>query len=83
MKIIKKFLKGFQQGIIRGGQNISIIINTILLSFIYFMGIGTIFIIAKFKNKSFLDLELSEKGDSYWSKLSVKSKGIEDYYKQF
>ena len=67
-------MKGF-------GQNISMLVNTILLSVVYFIGVGLTFIFAKIFRKHFLELKL--KKDSYWSDLNLSKKKIEEYYRQF
>lgn len=78
---MKLFLKGFKKGMKGFGENITVIINSILLSFVYFIGVGPTSIIAKLFGKHFLDLKYSK--DSYWSDLNLKKKKLEDYYRQF
>jgi len=73
---------GFKKGMGNFGQNISLIINTILLSFVYIVGVGSSAIAAKLFGKRFLETRLSKK-DSYWSDLNLKKKSIEKYYRQF
>jgi len=81
MKELKQFIKGFKKGMGNFGQNIAIIINTLLLSFVYFVGVGPTSIVAKIVGKHFLEIKLSK--SSYWSDLNLKKKSIEDYYRQF
>ena len=81
MSSLSQFLTGFQKGMKNFGHNISIIINTILLFFIYIIGVGITSVISKIVKKHFLDLKL--KKESYWSDLNLKKKKIEDYYRQF
>jgi len=82
LKSIKQFFKGFKIGMRNFGNTIALLINSLLLSFVYFLGVGLTSIIAKLINKHFLDLKLSKK-DSYWSDLNLKNKSIEKYYRQF
>lgn len=82
MKILKQFLKGFQKGMNNFGSSISIIINSALLTIVYFIGVGITSIIAKIVGKHFLDIRKIKK-DTYWENLNLKNKSIEDYYKQF
>jgi|TARA_B100002003_G_scaffold247928_1_gene280489 amino acid permease len=82
MKTLKQFLKGFKKGMKIFGNNIAIIINTLLLFFVYIIGVGFTSIIAKLFRKHFLETKLSKK-DSYWSDLNLKKKPIEKYYRQF
>ena len=81
MKELKQFFKGFRGGMKSFGQNIALIINTILLTFVYLIGVGLTSIIAKIVGKHFLDTKL--KKGTYWSDLNLKKKNIEKYYRQF
>lgn len=82
MKGLKEFFKGFRNGMRNFGQGIALIINSVLLLAVYFIGVGFTSIFAKLFRKHFLDMRLSEK-DSYWSELNLKKKPIEEYYRQF
>ena len=64
------------------GQGIAVIINTILLTFVYLIGVGLTSIVAKISRKHFLEMNLS-KNDTYWSDLNLKKKSIDKYYRQF
>lgn len=77
-----QFLIGFKKGMCNFGYNISLIINTLLLSLVYMGGVGFTFLIAKLFGKHFLETKLSKK-DSYWSNLNLKKKPIKEYYRQF
>jgi len=78
----QRFLIGFKKGMGNFGHNIALIINTILLTFVYLIGVGLTSIFAKIVGKHFLEIKLSKK-DSYWSDLNLKKKPIEKYYRQF
>ena len=81
MSLMRQFLTGFRNGMKNFGNNIAIIINTVLLFFVYITGVGVTSLISKITRKHFLDLRL--KKESYWSDLNLKKKKIEDYYRQF
>ena len=81
MRTLKQFFKGFKKGMGTFGSNIALIINTLLLFFVYIVGVGLTSIIAKLFRKHFLETRLSK--DSYWSDLNLKKKPIEKYYRQF
>ena len=81
MKELKQFLRGVRKVMRNFGYNIALIINTILLFFVYVVGVGFTSIIAKIFGKHFLETKL--KKDSYWSDLNLKKRPIEDYYRQF
>jgi len=82
MKRIKQFFTGFKEGLKDFGGNISIVVNTILLSFVYLIGVGLTSIIAKIFKKRFLQLKESKR-ESYWKSLNLKKKKMEEYYRQF
>lgn len=81
MNKTKQFSKGFKKGVKNFGSCISDIINTVLLGFVYIVGVGITSIIARLNKKRFLDTEKKE--DSYWSDLNLEKKPTEEYYRQF
>jgi len=78
---MKLFFKGFKSGIKEFGSNVGIIVNSILLSVVYFIGIGITSLLAKLFKKHFLDTE--QKRDTYWNNLNLKKKPLKEYYRQF
>lgn len=80
---LNQFFQGFKKGTKDFGHNISTIINSVLLSIVYIIGVGLTSVIAKLVGKHFLDTKTSEKADTYWTDLDLKKKSIEDYYRQF
>jgi len=83
MSSSKQFIKGLKKGIGNFGHGITLIINTILLTFAYIIGIGFTSITAKIFKKHFLELKISKNKESYWQDLNLKKKPIEEYYRQF
>lgn len=83
MSDIRDFFEGFKKGFKAFGYNINLIVNTILLSIVYFIGVGITSIIAKLIKKKFLQTNLSKESETYWSQISSENKGIEEYYRQF
>ncbi len=75
------FIKGFKEGMKVFGYNISIIINSILLSAVYIIGVGITSIIAKLSGKHFLDMKLRK--ETYWEDSDLKGGPKKDYYRQF
>ena len=75
------FLKGLKRGTKDFGETIAIVVNSILLSIAYILGLGITAIFAKIKRKSFLDLKKENK-DSYWSDLNIKKQSFKDCYTQ-
>jgi hypothetical protein len=83
MRLVKDFFKGFFKGMKNFGTNISMIVNSILLSVVYFVGVGLTAIFAKLFRKKFLDLKLNKQVKTYWKDLNLKKKKIDDYYRTF
>lgn len=83
MSSVKLFFSGFKKGTKDFGHNITLIINSILLSTVYFIGVGFTSIFAKLFGKKFLETKISRKTKTYWSDLNLKKKPIEEYYRQF
>ena len=77
-----EFVKGLKEGQKEFGETISTIINTVLLSFVYIIGVGLTSIFAKLCGKKFLNMKF-EKKDSYWTDLSIKAETKEDCLRQF
>jgi len=82
MSFIKESFESFKKGQKHFGEDIAVIINSILLSFVYVLGVGLTSIFAKIVGKHFLDLKTEEK-DTYWSELNLGKKPMEEYYRQF
>lgn len=83
MNFLNHFLKGFKEGMRNFGYNITLIINSVLLSLVYIIGVGFTSIFAKLFRKQFLETKISRKRETYWSDLDLKKKSIEEYYRQF
>ncbi len=80
---IKSFFIGFKEGQKLFGETISAIINVILLTLVYFLGVGLSSIVGKISGKKFLDLKPSNNSDTYWTELNLTKKPTEEYYRQF
>ena len=78
----KEFTDGFKQGQKEFGESIAVIVNSVLLSMVYILGIGITSIIAKISGKRFLDLKFEDK-KTYWEDLNLGKKETKYYYKQF
>ncbi|MEM3373733.1 MAG: hypothetical protein QXE31_00785 [Candidatus Woesearchaeota archaeon] len=80
---LKNYLYEFKEGFKEFGENISILVNSVLLSLVYFTGVGITSIIAKIFKKSFLDTKINKKAKTYWHDLNLEKRPIEEYYRQF
>lgn len=83
MSKLKDFFHAFKKGMQNFGQNITVIVNSVLLAIVYFIGIGAASVLAKLLRKHFFETEISEKTNTYWSDLDLKKKPIDEYYRQF
>ena len=79
---MREILKEFKEGFMEFGSCVTIVVNVILLSFVYFVGVGITSIIAKLLKRNFLDIK-KVNTKTYWSELNLKKQNIEKYYKQF
>jgi len=80
---LKQFKNGFKLGFRNFNSLISVIINSILLSLVYILGVGSTWLFAKLTHKDFLDLEIKKKVASYWVNLNLKKVPRKNYYRQF
>ena len=82
-KIIKmnNLIESFKCGAKEFSKNLAVIVNTVLLSIVYIIGIGITSITAKMFKKKFLETQKKKK--TYWSDLNLKKKSLEEYYRQF
>ena len=81
--MIKKILDGIKKGFKNYGENITVIVNSLLLSIVYFIGVGITSLFARILKKRFLDTKISEKEKTYWKDLNLKKKSLKEYYRQF
>ena len=79
--MMRAFFRGMRAGMKYFGEGVSGIVNALLLTLIYLVGIGTTALIAKCCRKQFLPG--SEKHASYWEHLGLKTRKREEYYRQF
>ena len=78
----KEFFAGFKEGQKNFGESIAVIINSIVLSIVYFIGIGLTSVIMKLLGNTFLELEVNKNSKTYWEELNLNKKPIEEYYRQ-
>ena len=83
MAKIKSFINQLKKGQKEFGEDIAVIINSVLLSMVYLFGVGLTSLAAKVFRKKFLDLETNKKAVTYWQDLNLAKKPINEYYKQF
>jgi len=79
----KEIFSKFKEGQKMFGEDIATIINTVLLSFVYVVGVGVTSIFAMIFNKKFLDEKIEKEKLSYWIDYNLTIKNKEEYYRQF
>ena len=80
---IKEFIGGFIEGQKLFGEDIGTLVNSVLLSFVYFVGVGLTSIFMKLFGKKFLDLKTDKNSKTYWVDLNLGKKPTEEYFRQF
>jgi hypothetical protein len=79
---MKDFLQGIKLGMVEFGNNLNGILVSLILLFVYILGVGSTALIAKLIGKHFLDLN-SKKKKSYWVDLNLSKKELREYLNQF
>ncbi len=79
----KEFFNGIKKGQKAFGEDIAQIVNLIVLSVVYIIGIGITSLIAKIVGKHFLELNMDKNKKSYWEELQLGIGKKEEYYRQF
>jgi uncharacterized membrane-anchored protein YhcB (DUF1043 family) len=74
---------GFKHGFEDFGHTIGNLVNSILLSITYIVGVGPTSLIAKIVRRSFLDTRPDAEMESYWTEIDSGKKPIEEHYRQF
>lgn len=83
MNKITKFIEGLKKGQKEFGETITTVVNSGLLTIVYFLGVGFTFIFSRFFGKHFLDSKIDSNKKTYWSDLNLNKKPIGEYYRQF
>ncbi|MBW6442528.1 hypothetical protein K0A97_01950 [Patescibacteria group bacterium] len=81
MAKIKQFFNELTEGSKMFGELISEVVNLVLLSFVYFIGVGLTSIFAKISGKRFIDDKTTK--ESYWEELNLTTQPLKEYYRQF
>jgi hypothetical protein len=80
---LKDFIAGWKKGQKEYGQILGNIVNAILLTLVYIVGVGITSIFSKILNKHFLELKFEPSKNSYWEELNLTKQNLESYYRQF
>ena len=80
---MRLFFLGLKEGFKEFGENIARIVNSVLLSIVYFVGVGPTSLIARIVKKSFLETKIEKNKKTYWTDLNLGKRPKEEYYRQF
>lgn len=80
---LNKIILGVGKGQRKFAEDIAVIVNSILLSIVYFLGVGITFLFSRLVGKRFLDLKIDKNTDSYWEDLNLSKNKMEEYFRQF
>jgi hypothetical protein len=72
----------FTSGMHEFGSLIAIIVNSLLLSIAYVVGVGPTTLISKFFGKKFLETRLTSESSTYWNDIEQKPIRMDDYFRQ-
>lgn len=65
------------------GLNFGAIVNLLILTAVYFLGVGVPSLIAKGLKKHFLETGTRPKRKTYWVKFNQAANGLSDFFRQF
>ena len=82
MKAVRRFFGGVGAGMKLFGTCMSTVVNTVLMSIVYFFGVGLSALFARIGRKELLATEVG-KQKTYWQSLRLRKKKTDDYYRQF
>ncbi|MFP4119389.1 MAG: hypothetical protein ACLFTH_05015 [Candidatus Woesearchaeota archaeon] len=79
---MKTIIKTVRRNLMKFGKRISNLINSLLLTAVYIVGVGITSLVARISGKRFLERGFEKDKNSYWNECSV-SKKREHYYRQY
>lgn len=77
----KELLVGMKAGMLFFGERTSALVNAVLLTLVYVLGVGSMNLLARIVGKKFLELDLG--GTSYWVEKHEVPEKLRRYYRQF
>ncbi len=80
---MRSFILEMKNGQKTFGEDVAVVINSILLTIVYLIGVGLTSIAARLFKKEFLTLKIDKEAKSYWTILNLSKKPKEAYYRQF
>jgi hypothetical protein len=83
MVAMRHFFAGVRQGMKAFGETVATIVNSLLLSIVYFIGVGITWLFLRLGKKELMDLRLDAKAKTYWKELDIKTRKRDLHYRQF
>ena len=80
--VTRLFRKGFGNGFRKFGLSVAEIVNAVLLTIMYVVGVGLAALLVRLSGKSLLNLG-RKKQKSYYGEKNIGSEEMEEYYRQF
>ncbi len=91
---LMSLIKGLREGFKHFGDSVTCIVNSILLTIVYFLGIGPTAIFMKIKGRKLLNDSMRQDADeknnsaakskdTYYEELNLKNEKMEGHYRQF
>ncbi|MBS3136886.1 hypothetical protein J4232_00505 [Candidatus Woesearchaeota archaeon] len=81
--MFRKIWEVIKKGFLTFSHFIQTVVNTILLTIVYFVGIGLTSIISKLFGKHYLELKLNKDAKSYYKECMSTKKPKEEFYRMY
>ena len=82
-RAMSSFLNELKEGAKRYGEEVAFLVNCLLLTLAYIVGVGLTWLVAGLVHKKFLAVYPDHSKNSYWEKSNLSNRKKEDYYRQF
>ncbi len=79
----KIYFASVKDGMMFFGERTSAVVNAVLLTGVYILGVGSMSLLAKIIGKKFLELDTDVTRESYWVKKIEPPEKLQRYFRQF
>jgi hypothetical protein len=80
---LREFGSGWLAGFRKVGESVAVVVNAVLLSIAYVVGVGPIAVIGKLSRKRWLDVRFKSADESYWEEHVLSTEAMDKYRRQF
>ena len=77
------FFADIKEGFKLYGEVIATVVNSVLLTIVYVIGVGLTSIFTKVIGKKFLEMKIDDSSETYWNELNIGDEDMDSHYKQF